>query len=239
MAFRGSIGNRSSASESSKDKLQRLVCTFVFWMDFGWLCCTRVRLITLRKLRRSCRDGVPRCQERRRWPVRQTTVRCCFLCVTDFRYSLVSTRSAAKACESIWGVPARAAELNFTDEGHVLALMETGAGFVMQGWHLTRSSRPRASRSPALPLLWTPQIKALWVPIRFLPTTSSPSFNIHRLRLSATSLAVSRFELQVKRIQPLPPTEGKAVNSSEHLPLGFAVSADGLRIEIAEADGLL
>lgn len=132
----------------------------------------------------------------------------------------VSTERAAKACKDIWEVPAKKANLVFKDEGE-MGITRTKNGFEITGWEKTRTGG--SQRSPGVPLLWTPQIKALWLPLRLpLPATTAPKdLNLHRLRLSAESLSVS-------------PISREETNDDDIIPLGFAISADGLRIEIAE-----
>lgn len=136
----------------------------------------------------------------------------------------VSTERAAKACRKIWKVPAQKARLVFEEEGKMGIKRRNDGGFEISGWKNTRTGG--SWRSPGLPVLWTPQIKALWFPLRapLVQNTSPKQYNLHRLRLSAESLTFSRFS---------------RCDQDEIIPLGFAVSADGLRIEIAEQHDFL
>ena len=71
-----------------------------------------------------------------------------------------------------------------------------------------------------LPVLWTPQIKALWAPLVPLPEDASEAepLALHRLRLSATSL----------RLQWC----GQPGSQDLGTPLGVGLTVDGVRIEI-------
>ncbi|KAJ1458553.1 hypothetical protein M885DRAFT_513053 [Pelagophyceae sp. CCMP2097] len=145
----------------------------------------------------------------------------------------VSTAAAEKVCKKTWGVPARRANIGFDDGGNTLTLRRSGpaaaCAYALAGWAAARSSAP-ASTPPAgergfrLPVLWTPEIKALWAPVRLL-TFGAPSdaLRLHDLRLSATSLRISGF-----RLDDAPGFEAPSV-----IPLGFALTADGVAIEIA------
>lgn len=153
----------------------------------------------------------------------------------------VSTRPAEKVCRDAWGVPARLSRITFSEapsgEKRLALRARADGGFGLEGWSATRSSEattdPSEPRALGLPVLWTPTIKALWAPIAldllgalaalFAPATDE-KLALHKLRLSATSLALSSFELQDDRRAP-----------REIIPFGFALSADGVRIEIAPA----
>lgn len=131
------------------------------------------------------------------------------------RELFVSTSEAEQACKDIWGVPARHCQITFDEEGP-LSLTRSKDGFQLSGWSKVRSGG--SWRSPAVPVLWTPEIKALWAPIP-VPTPATPrSLKLHDLRLSGTSLRVLRLKC-----------EGA---------LGLALAVDGLRIDIDEAKGL-
>ena len=131
---------------------------------------------------------------------------------------LVSNEEAKEACEDVWRVPAGTRALDYVDEGDTLTVEGDDASTKIDGWsRVTGGLRLFGWRSPALPVLWTPQIKALWAPVK-LPSSRDVDLDVHVLGLSATSIAVRRFrdERDVDRI-----------------PLGFCVAADGLRIDIA------
>ena len=131
---------------------------------------------------------------------------------------LVSNEEAKEACEDVWRVPAGTRSLNYMDEGDTLVVEGDDASSKIHGWARVKGGlRLFGWRSPALPVLWTPAIKALWAPVK-LPSSRSVDLDVHVLGLSATSLALRRFrdERDVDRI-----------------PLGFCVAADGLRIDIA------
>lgn len=124
----------------------------------------------------------------------------------------VSTQEAELACKDIWGVPARQCQINFDEEGP-LSLTRTNEGFDITGWTKVRSGG--SWRSPRLPVLWTPEIKALWARIPFPTPATKRNLILHDLGLSGTSLRLLPFQC-----------EGS---------FGLALAVDGLRIEIDEA----
>jgi len=145
----------------------------------------------------------------------------------------VSTQPAEEVCRRIWEVPAEQAEISFVDGGALRVQaappLETDQGVTpisVQGWQRTRSSHGDAKRVGALPILWTPTIKALWAPFSVtleLPQPSSTAqqataLPLHKLRLSASSL----------RLQWCPQMPSDLLGTP--LPLGLSV--DGVRIEI-------
>lgn len=134
----------------------------------------------------------------------------------------VSNAEAEAACEDIWEVPAEAIPLTFEDAGDELTLTGDGSNYELSGWGRARGAG--RFRSPALPVLWTPQIKALWAPLK-LPSAIPVTLNLHNLALSATSLSVRSFA----DARPDPDRRRK--------DLGFCLAADGLRIAIAPALG--
>ena len=78
------------------------------------------------------------------------------------------------------------------------------------------------------PVLWTPQIKALWAPLVPLPAdggAAAAALNLHKLRLSASGVRLHWC--------PQPSSDELGV------PLGVGLSADGLLIEISEKEGEL
>lgn len=88
------------------------------------------------------------------------------------------------------------------------------------GWQMTRSGGD--VRRGGLPVLWTPQIKALWAPLVPLPEAEgAASLALHRLRLSARSL----------RLQLC----GQEASDALGTPLGIGLSVDGVLIEIGRA----
>ena len=108
----------------------------------------------------------------------------------------VSTDEAAAVCRDTWGVPARSLPIKFDEGGDRLVVDQppdldaTSPRVTLGGWASTRTSSAGAPRRGALPVLWTPQIKALLAPFVSLPTETDASeqLNLHRLRLSASSL---------------------------------------------------
>ena len=137
----------------------------------------------------------------------------------------VSTHEAEAVCVDTWGVPAEEADIVFDAAGASLALAEDdGRGekhrVRITGWDATRSSAAGAEPIGSVPVLWTPQIKALWSPLRLnLPALSGvQSLALHPLRLSASSLRLQW------SWQP------SAADGELQIPVGL--SADGLKIEI-------
>ena len=100
----------------------------------------------------------------------------------------VSTPTAEAVCREVWGVPAQLADIELCEEGEALAVERppppsTGAEYYdgdgadgaapvpirVSGWAATRSAAAGAAPIGGLPVLWTPQIKALWAPLVPLP----------------------------------------------------------------------
>ena len=131
---------------------------------------------------------------------------------------LVSNEEAKDACEDVWRVPAGTRSLDYVDEGDTLTVEGDDDSSKIHGWARVKGGlRLFDWRSPALPVLWTPQIKALWAPVK-LPSSREVDLDVHVLGLSATSIALRRF---------------RDTRDVDRIPLGFCVAADGLRIDIA------
>ena len=96
---------------------------------------------------------------------------------------------AREACEDVWRVPAGTRSLNYIDEGDTLMVEGNGAASTIHGWSRVKGGlRLFDWRSPALPVLWTPQIKALWAPVK-LPSSRSVDLDVHVLGLSFGAFA--------------------------------------------------
>lgn len=145
----------------------------------------------------------------------------------------VSTPEAERVCQRVWDVPAEFAQISFTDKGEQLlverapdqpASTPPSAGptaIAVSGWRNTRTAAPNAQLLGSLPLLWTPEIKALWTPFILIPApSSSGSFRLHPLRISATSIQPSWCP--------------QAASASLGVPLPVGLSVDGVRIEIGD-----
>ena len=138
----------------------------------------------------------------------------------------VSSSPAEAICKEVWGVPAETADIEFVEPGLALRVDSSpppsGAANAAQikvgGWRTARSGG--AVLRGGLPVLWTPQIKALWAPLVPLPEGASEAepLALHRLRLSATSL----------RLQWC----GQPPSDDLGTPLGIGLTVDGVRIEI-------
>ena len=159
----------------------------------------------------------------------------------------VSTPTAEAVCREVWGVPAQLADIELCEEGEALAVEQppppsTGAEYYdgdgadgaapvpirVSGWAATRSAAAGATPMGGLPVLWTPQIKALWAPLVPLPAdggAAAAALNLHNLRLSASGVRLHWC--------PQPSSDELGV------PLGVGLSADGLLIEISEKEGEL
>ena len=146
----------------------------------------------------------------------------------------VSSAPAEAICKEVWGVPAETAEIEFVEAGEGLRVdqpppptgPEGAATIRVGGWEATRSGG--AALRGGLPVLWTPQVKALWAPLVPLPTDASAGgrdLALHPLRLSATSL----------RLQWCGQAPSHDLGTS--LPVGLTV--DGVRIEIGREKGKL
>ena len=130
----------------------------------------------------------------------------------------------------MWGVPAETAEIEFAERGESLRVDRppppsgpvSAAQIRVGGWQRARSGG-EALRG-GLPVLWTPQIKALWAPL-VLPWASADGeaepLALHRLRLSASSL----------RLQWC----GQPGSQDLGTPLPVGLTVDNVRIEIGRA----
>lgn len=162
----------------------------------------------------------------------------------------VSTQVAEDVCRVVWGVPAQVADIEFVEEGSVLAdgpddnekenNRKKKKKFTLSGWGNARvlnngsegeDESAAAKRYGNIPILWTPTIKALWAPFLFpggsgltrTTETGSLLLPLHKLRLSASALRIKRCE----RIR----TETTA---ADEIPLGLALVVDNVLIEIGE-----
>ena len=148
----------------------------------------------------------------------------------------VSSREAEEVCQRVWEVPAELADIDFREDGARLRVdapppRDRGAAagadgpaaaIAVSGWAATRSAGAGAERRGAVPLLWTPSIKALWLP--FVPLPPAPDaaeLPLNRLRLSASSLRLHAC--------------GQEAGDALGIPLPIGLSVDGLRIEISRA----
>lgn len=147
----------------------------------------------------------------------------------------VSTAPAEEVCQRVWGVPAIEADIGFSDEGGALRVLEPPAEdaassrprISLEGWGETRSaSDALGGLVEGLPVLWTPELKALWAPLVPVPSSVHASLSpkdqalkLHRLRLAASSL----------RLHWCPQASSEALG----VPLPVGLSADGLVIEIS------
>lgn len=139
----------------------------------------------------------------------------------------VSTPQAEEVCARVWGVPAEPCAIDFGAAGP-LAVEAPPAGEPgpssarVAGWARTRHAAAGAPRRGALPVLWTPTIKALWAPLVPLPPGGGAALALHRLRLSASSVRL--------HLCGQPPSDALGV------PLPVGLSVDGLRIEISRRE---
>lgn len=164
----------------------------------------------------------------------------------------VSTPTAEKICQQVWGVPAELADLQFTEEGGSLQVTVAPDPWLsddattrkatvtpqksppliqVTGWSQTRVSDEKAPVRGGLPILWTPTIKALWlqlVPSFLVPLDRSGEkggLSVHRLRLSASSISLQLC--------------GQEPSDLLGIPLGIGLSVDNVLIEIGREEGVL
>jgi hypothetical protein len=141
----------------------------------------------------------------------------------------VSTAAAEEVCQRTWGVPAEQADITFSEGGTSLCVAAApplkggaSAAIAVSGWQATRSAAIDAPVRGGLPVLWTPQIKALWAPLVPLPAASDAvPLSLCRLRLSAKSLRLHWC--------------GQSASSDLGSPLPIGLSVDGVRIEIGKS----
>ena len=150
----------------------------------------------------------------------------------------VSTKAAEEVCQRTWEVPAELADISFAEAGEALRVEQApprntdaeSTTISVTGWGATRSAAAGAGLQGGIPVLWTPQIKALWAPLVPLPSLSDNGcqLNLSQLRLSAKSLRLHWC--------------GQSASSELGVPLGIGLSVDGVRIEIGKlrtgAEGL-
>ena len=147
----------------------------------------------------------------------------------------VSTPEAEEVCARAWGVPAEVADIRFAEQGTLRVdspppLVSSGPSappsISVGGWAATRSAADGGVLRGGLPVLWTPQIKALWAPLVPLPQGAAAlALPLHRLRLSARSLRLHAC--------------GQAASDALGISLPVGLSVDGVRIEIGRAHAQL
>ena len=149
----------------------------------------------------------------------------------------VSSEPAEAICKEVWGVPAEVADIQFDEAGDSLRVElppvpsapSRSSAIRVGGWQTTRSSASGAPRRGGLPVLWTPQIKALWAPLVPLPEqtvdgdgdgadTAPRTLALHQLRLSARGLRLHWC--------------GQQPSDELGTPLPVGLSVDGVLIEI-------
>ena len=163
----------------------------------------------------------------------------------------VSTREAEEVCQKLWGVPVEQANIEFKENGDTLQIPRPpnpGTTFKqtqdiqIDGWKNTRiltkqeyNSAPK--RFGGLSVLWTPTIKALWLPV--IPIESSKSINvtedrlpIHKLRLSASAIRLHYFGF--KRDPKIEDYSEEVYNLG--VPLGIGLIVDNVSIEIGSVN---
>lgn len=142
----------------------------------------------------------------------------------------VSTPNAAMENRAIWGVPAEEAHICFAEEGAQLAVNAApplvGGEKPMirvDGWALTRNAATEAQSVGQLPVMWTPQLKALWTPFVIGSVEATQPLQTRMLRLSGKSI----------RLHWCPQASSKQLG----LPLPAGLSVDGVVIEIGDPCG--
>jgi hypothetical protein len=155
----------------------------------------------------------------------------------------VSCPEAERLCQEVWGVPAEQADIDFHEQGS--SLQVTVSPFInensvkspkiqVNGWSNTRiaaSNVTKANRIGQLLVLWTPLIKALWIPFVHLTPLSNDAATqqqllpLHRLRLSASSVR--------------PCLCGQDPSGSLGIPFGIGLVVDNILIEISPQIGEL
>lgn len=155
----------------------------------------------------------------------------------------VSSRTAEELCKATWAVPAEERSIAFLDapakgeeDAVRLTLQGTGteAGVQVTGWKALRQGASGPSISfgsiGRLPLWWTPEIKALWLPFRLGSSGGEGGLKLHDLGLSAKSLALSWL---------WPGDDPPTSSGAEGFPLPISILADGVKIEIWPSKGTL
>lgn len=164
----------------------------------------------------------------------------------------MSNTEAERICQDIWKVPAEVADIEFR-EGNAASpsrsstLAVTPAPdptktnkmipqIVVDGWENTRTifdtpieHQEAAPPRRGLPILWTPNIKALWAPFVPFPSPRNSSetdkFPSYPLRLSASALRLHWC--------------GQESSELLGIPIDIGLSIDNVLIEIGPESGKL
>ncbi|CAJ1414095.1 unnamed protein product [Effrenium voratum] len=149
----------------------------------------------------------------------------------------VSSKEAEQICREIWQVPAEQRQITFAGDSKPLRCSVANDAVDVAGWEALRLCDGAeglgltVSPSGRLPVWWTPQIKALWLPFRLGgPEEIEQPLALHQLFLSAVKVS----------LQWRWPGEDKATTGeAEGLALPFSILADGVKIEICPSFGKL
>eukprot|EP00980_Cylindrotheca_fusiformis_P005726 scaffold1194_cov127-Cylindrotheca_fusiformis.AAC.3 len=149
----------------------------------------------------------------------------------------VNTKAAEEVCQKTWRIPAVLANIVFSEDLSSTLKVENPPSTLKQqvqnievtGWKNTRilkDTEDTSKRTPSsgLPVIWTPSIKALWMPFIFLPSSKNDNSQlpVHRLRLSASAI---RLKLC-----------GQQPSDSLGIPIPIGLAIDNVLIEIARQD---
>jgi hypothetical protein len=159
----------------------------------------------------------------------------------------VSTREAEEVCRKLWGVPAEMANIEFKEIGDKLknsrppnpqSPFSQTQTIGIEGWKNTRILTKKdlnttVKRFGGINILWTPTIKALWLPV--IPFESSQDKNetedrlpTHKLRLAASAIRLHYFGFE--RIPKNEDYSEEIYNLG--IPLGIGLIVDNVSIEI-------
>lgn len=97
---------------------------------------------------------------------------------------------AAELCRRVWGVPAEARDISFV-AGDGLRCCGSRDRVEVKGWQAVCLEDAALSIGGRLPIWWTPEIKALWLPLRLgQEGKAQGSLALHQLFLSAEKLSL-------------------------------------------------
>ena len=166
----------------------------------------------------------------------------------------VSTQEAEDVCKDLWGVPAELANIDFIEDRETSEINESKALHVtcppnpnaskninirVEGWKNTRVlfkedyeyANGNVKRFGAVPVLWTPTIKALWAPfIPFANNGGKPEneLPLRKLRLSASAIRLHWSGLK----KDIKVDDFSKDEYNVGIPLGLGLVVDNVLIEI-------
>lgn len=163
----------------------------------------------------------------------------------------VSTREAEEVCQKLWGVPAEMANIEFIETGNKLEISRPPnplspnsqtQNIAIAGWKNTRiltkeELNTTSNRFGGINILWTPTIKALWLPIIPFESSIGKNETEDRLPTNKLRLAASAIRLHYFGFQRNPKNDDYSEDMYNlGVPLGIGLIVDNVSIEIGTAN---